>query len=400
MTSAAVTTFALVLLLSGTSAANAAETGEAPIMPESQEQPVPDADLAPVPAEQAGDLPDADAAPTPAELVDDQPEPPITEDDPSAAIPAVSVDETPEPASGVADVPRPDEDAPPAIGDPIPVDNGARAVVRSCEWDSYTVTPYPSCYIEVTPPDMSPRTYTVNLRDIEATPAFIGLGADLTEWFWLWERTEGAQLSFTTDGTQASSGAKLDMGRVPPIIEPGEPIKWSCFADLPAPPDVEYDLPTEPPAFEGTATVGAALAISLADLIHGTEWQTARPSRDSALRLEGPDTDGSFTWTPTAAGVYEFSYHLGSPNCVTAALTGTITVTAPAVVIDVPPIAPLNPEVTLIEPGKGVATPSGLAETGANPSMFSVAALLLLAGGLSAALASLRAQRRRAGRSI
>lgn len=308
--------------------------------------------------------------------------------------------ETPEAPPSVADVPGPAEEAPLSIGDPIPVNNGATAVVRSCEWDTYAAMTYPSCYVDVTPPDMAPGTYTVNLRDVEATPSFIRLGADLTEWFWLWERTEGAQLSFTTDGTQASSGAKLDMGRVPPIIEPGEPIKWSCFADLPAPPDVEYDLPAEPAAFEGTATVGAALTISLADLIQGTEWQTALPSRDSALRLEGPDADGSFTWTPTAAGVYEFSYHLGSPNCVTAALTGSITVIASAVVIDVPPIAPLNPEVTVIEPAKGVVTPSGLADTGANPSMFSVAALLLLAGGLSAAFASLRAQRRRAGRSI
>ncbi|AQX81545.1 hypothetical protein BWO91_17650 [Plantibacter flavus] len=211
------------------------------------------------------------------------------------------------------------------------------------------------------------------MRDIEATPAFIALGVDRSQWFWLWEKTEGNLLTFTTDGSQASYGAKLDMGRVPPVIEPEEPQgPWSCFSDVPAPPGVEYVLPPAPASFTGSAIVGQPLTITLGDLVKDSEWQTALMSPDTPLVLDGPAADGSFTWTPDAPGEYTFDYHLGTPNCVLGALTGSIHVAAPAITIDVPTRAPTDP---LVAPSQ----PAALAETGVSQSRWH----LLIGGPLA-----------------
>lgn len=326
-----------------------------------------------------------DLIPTPDPPKTDTPSAPATSDAPStSSAPSAS---TPTQTSAPAQFP-PGQ----IIGTRVPVSgSGAIAQVRDCYWgDIYTApgnqTPDahdPNCNVDVA--SSEPGEFSVKLSDIEATPEFRSLG-DTSGFEWI----SGPVVSFTVRSDLDSSSAQLTWSPKHP-----EPTGWSCFADTPAPHGVPYtDMPAFPTSYRGTVQVGQTIHVSHADLLQATGWidtsivgGVTNPLTTAGEFVGHPD--GSFEWTPTKAGTFEFQHTPGTPNCVGHAIDGRITVTpADVAVIPDPVITPPAQPVVFAAPTPEkvtVATPIGkLAQTGSDIESPLVPVLALLMLGIVA----------------
>ncbi|WP_166999117.1 hypothetical protein [Paramicrobacterium fandaimingii] len=280
----------------------------------------------------------------------------------------------------------------------VPVTNGATAEVRDCYWDSFDLLTHPVCNIDVTPPDMEPRTYAVSLRDIEATPAFKALDVDPAAWYWAWEKDNGVVLHFEHTGDNiAGLSARIDMSPRPDAAQ-----EWSCFGGAPAPVGEGYvDFPSDPAAYSASITVGETLHFDETEFIKATGWTEVYPTDVNQLGdFDYDNTTAEDTlmaaWTPVSPGTYEFQYMFGTENCASHWFTGTITVEAapekpvieepkpeqPPVVVEPEPVADVTPV------QKSAPIVHELPRTGVEPGTAWLAVFAVLAMALGIGIAA------------